>query len=75
MTTQAETIEAMQQWCLDNYNKGADTMAECWSDSDFANLFTDLDGKPQTIAQAWRMLKSIADVYADQQADARNSAF
>ena len=73
--TQAQTIEAMKQWCLDNYNKGADTMAECWSTSDFANLFTDSDGKPKTTAQAWRMLKSIADVYADQQADARNSAF
>jgi len=75
MKTQAETIEAMQQWCLDNYTKGADTMAECWSTSDFADLFTDSDGKPKTTAQAWRMLKSIADVYAERQADARNSAF
>jgi hypothetical protein len=72
MTTQAEIIKAMQQWCLDNYTKGADTMAECWSDSDFAKLITDCEGNT---AKAWENLKAIADIYADRQADARNSAF
>ena len=74
-TTQAETIEAMKAWSLENYENGADTMAECWSTQDYKNLFTDVNGKPQTSAQAWKLLKNLASIYADQQADARNSAF
>ena len=74
-TTQAETIEAMKRWSLENYTNGADTMAECWSTSDYADLFTDIDGQPQTAAQAWAMLKRLADVYAERQSDARHSAF
>jgi hypothetical protein len=73
--TQAQTIEEMKAWCLENYTNGADTMAECWSTSDFADLFTDMDGQPQTTAQAWDMLKRLAGVYSERQADARNSAF
>ena len=73
--TNEQTIEAMKAWCLDNYDKGADTMFECWGTSDYAELFTDHEGKPRTTKQAWATLKSLADVYADQQADARNSAF
>jgi hypothetical protein len=67
-------IKAMQQWCADNYENGADTMVECWSDSDYADLFS-FEGEPRTTAQAWETLKSIAAVYQDRQADARNSAF
>ena len=72
--THTATIEAMKQWCMDNYDKGADTMVECWSDSDYEELFT-YEGKPQTDKQAWKTLRAVADVYADRQADARNSAF
>jgi hypothetical protein len=72
--TRTATIEAMKQWCIDNYDKGADTMAECWSDSDFAELF-EFEGEAKTDAQAWETLRAIADIYADRQADARNSAF
>jgi hypothetical protein len=68
-------ITAMKKWCEDNYTNGADTMVECWSDEDYAKLFTSHDGKPQTKRQAWRTLKSIAAVYQDRQADAINSAF
>jgi hypothetical protein len=74
-TTQAETIAAMQRWAMDNYSNGADTMAECWSASDYAELFTDCDGNPKTTAQAWATLRSLADVYSERQADARNSVF
>jgi hypothetical protein len=73
--TQAETIEAMKQWALDNYSNGADTMAECWGTSDYADLFTDIDGHPRTAAEAWATLRSLADVYSERQADARHSAF
>ena len=63
-------IEKMKQWCMDNYNNGADTMVECWDDSDYNELFVDVSTK-----QAWKILKNIASVYLDQQNDARNSAF
>lgn len=63
-------IEKMKQWCMDNYNCGADTMVECWDDSDYAELFID-----QSTKQAWKILKNIASIYLDQQNDARNSAF
>jgi hypothetical protein len=72
--TQAETIQAMKDWCMDNYENGADTMVECWSTEDYEGLFS-FEGEARTDAQAWKTLKSIASVYADRQADARNSAF
>jgi hypothetical protein len=72
--TQAETIAAMQQWCMDNYNKGADTMVECWTESDYEELFA-FEGKAKTAKQAWATLRAIVDVYADRQADSRNSVF
>ena len=70
-----EQIQAMKQWCEENYENGADTMVECWSDTDYAELFTTHDGQPRTIEQAWDSLRAVASVYADRQADARNSAF
>lgn len=70
--TQAQTIEAMKAWSLDNYDKGADTMAECWTTEDYAELITDCNNDT---AKAWDMLRRLADVYAERQADARNSAF
>lgn len=70
-----EEIKKMKEWCLDNYSQGADVMVECWSDSDYMNLFEDIDGAQLSVAQAWDTLKSVAAVYADRQADARNSQF
>jgi hypothetical protein len=70
----ATTIQAMKAWAMDHYNKGADTMVECWSDTDYEALFS-FEGETRTAAQAWRTLQSVASVYADRQADARNSAF
>jgi hypothetical protein len=71
-TTQAETIAAMQRWALDNYSNGADTMAECWSASDYAELIADSEGDT---TKAWATLRALADVYSERQADARNSTF
>lgn len=70
--TQAETIEQMQQWAIDNYSNGADTMAECWGREDYAELITDCNNDT---AKAWDMLHRLAGVYSERQADARNSAF
>lgn len=69
-----DIIEQMKQWCMDNYENGADTMIECWSDEDYADLFT-FEGKAKTADEAWHMLKCLASIYKDQQADAENSAF
>jgi len=63
-------VAAMKAWCLDNYENGADTMAECWGDSDYEALFT-TDTEPRTIAEAWETLKAVASVYRERQADAR----
>ena len=70
-----EHIEAMKQWCMENYSNGADTMAECWEHQDYVDLFISYDGNPLTPDEAWLALKTLAEVYSDQQADARNSAF
>lgn len=72
--TRAETIQAMKDWCMENYENGADTMVECWTAEDYERLFS-FEGEAHTDEQAWEILKAIASVYADQQADARNSAF
>ena len=69
--THTATIEAMKQWCIDNYSNGADTMVECWGDSDYLDLIVNA----QDTAQAWEVLRGVADAYADRQADAQNSAF
>jgi hypothetical protein len=64
-------IDQMKAWCLANYESGADTMIECWSDDDYQELLDDCDGN---LADALDDLKSLASVYADQQADARYHA-
>ena len=75
MNKQIKTeVEAMKQWCMDNYSNGADTMVECWSDTDYADLFA-FEGESCTTAEAWNTLKRISAVYKERQADAENSAF
>jgi hypothetical protein len=79
-------IDKMKQWCLDNYEQGADTMVECWDSTDYENLFYTGSADPAIVvghitvrprvpfAEAWSRLKSIASIYAERQADARNHA-
>jgi hypothetical protein len=59
-------IEEMKAWCLENYDKGADTMVECWDTEDYVELIQGC-----TPEQAWDYLKSIAAVYYERQCDAR----
>jgi hypothetical protein len=80
-------IQRMKDYCMTNYDKGADTMVECWDDEDYENLFykgelevADYADPPPVrervpFARAWDTLKSLIEVYADQRADAKNSAF
>lgn len=62
--TQAEIV-LMRRWCEENYSNGADTMVECWGDADYEEL---LQGK--TKRAAWQLLKRLAGVYRERQADA-----
>jgi hypothetical protein len=64
-------IAEMKQWCEDNYSNGADTMVECWSHEDYVDLFFDSLGNHVTPIQAWNTLKSVAEIYAERQADAK----
>lgn len=66
-----DAIEQLKAWCLDNYESGADTMVECWDYADYQKLLDDCDG---SLPDALNALKSLASVYADQQADARYHA-
>lgn len=64
----AEMIANMKAWCLENYENGADTMVECWGDEDYKEM---IEGCTKTGTDPWGVLKTIAGVYADRQADAR----
>lgn len=75
-------IQRMKDYCMTNYDAGADTMVECWDDEDYENLFYetnwdsgDAPRKRVTFARAWDTLKDLISVYAEQRADAKNSAF
>lgn len=75
-------IEKMQAFVLlpENYERGYDTMAECWDDTDYERLFykintdkTTAKFQPEvrcTFAEAWDCLHSIASVFRERQADA-----
>lgn len=77
ITTVAAEVEKMKAWCMDNYENGADTMVECWGNEDYERMFAydDYSKRTPTVAEAWDVLKSVAEVYLDRQADARNSSF
>lgn len=70
--TQLETcdrtvqIEALKAWCELNYEAGADTMVECWSNEEYEILFS----RGQTFAEAFVTLTRVAAVHADCIADA-----
>lgn len=64
----AEVIENMKAWCLENYENGADTMVECWEDSDYDDMIV----RSGSDEEAWEVLKAIARIYEDRQADARS---
>lgn len=68
----ARTITKMKAWCLANYEKGADTMVECWETEDYTRMINGCNGD---LKEAWAVLRRVASVYAERQADARNSAF
>ena len=62
----AQLIMDMKVWCLENYYNGADTMVECWEDSDYDDLIS----RSGSDEDAWEVLKRVASIYAERQADA-----
>jgi hypothetical protein len=64
-------IALMREWCEANYNEGADTMVECWTQQDYESLFTSCSGGKQlSKREAWQRLKAVVSVYRERQADA-----
>lgn len=55
------------------YNEGGwDVIVECWTDEELNKVLADCDGD---VEKAWEIIRSLVDIWADRQADARNSAF
>jgi len=65
--TQEVGIARMRAWCQANYSRGADTMVECWEQSDWERHWNDASN----YTDAFKILRRVAAVYRDQQADAR----
>ena len=67
-------IEYIKQYALEHYEDGGwDVIVECWSDKDIEKHLTLC--KATTKEKALKDFQSIASIWADRQADARNSAF
>ena len=64
---QDEMIAKLKVWSEKNYERGADTFVECWSDNDYAELITDSGG---SYSKSLDVLKRVASVYRERQADA-----
>jgi hypothetical protein len=70
--TGQELVQQIKAHALNHYSDGGwDVVAECWSDADIAEQIAGA----RTLRGAIRKFNDIISVYADRQADARNSAF
>ena len=67
MNDRTKWIEEAKAWALENYEKGADTFVECYSTSDWEEHLREAGSEKA----AWKMLKRLASVYRERQADAR----
>jgi len=71
MNTQ-ELVDAVKAHALAHYEDGGwDVVVECFDDAEIAEVI----GKATTVSGALRKFATMVDVWADRQADARNSAF
>jgi len=68
-----EIIKFIKQYAQDHYSDGGwDVVVECWSDSDIREYLNSC--KITTQPEALKQFKRIVDLWADQQADAKNYA-
>jgi hypothetical protein len=67
-------IDAVKKHANEHYEDGGwDVLVECWSDKDILNHLNTYGAR--TEKQAVESFKTVVSVWADRQADARNSAF
>ena len=67
-------IEYIKQYALEHYDDGGwDVLVECWNDKDIEKNLALYN--VTTKEKALSAFEDIVNVWADQQADARNSAF
>lgn len=67
-----ELIEQVKAYALEHYEDGGwDVVVECYDDAMIAEVI----GKARTLKGALAKFKTVVSIYADRQADARNSAF
>jgi hypothetical protein len=65
-------IDGVKAHALEHYSDGGwDVVVEAWSD----DQILDATRGSRTVNGAVKMLSAVVDVYADKQADAKNSAF
>lgn len=68
----ASLVAEVRAYATDHYTDGGwDVIVECWSDADIAHAI----GGATTLLGARRKLATVVSVFADHEADARNSAF
>jgi len=77
--TDAELVEAIKAHAMAHYNDGGwDVVIECFDDDEIVEIF-EIDRKAgkviETAEEAIDCFASPVAVWADRQADARNSAF
>ena len=66
-----KALNKMKQHCLDRYERGYDTMVECWSDSDYLDTYREQG----SLRAAITFINGIASIYRDRYADALNSSW
>lgn len=76
----ATLAEAVLAEALKRYDQGGwDVLVECWTTEEFERFWADGEQfgtpRPTTVAEAITSVEGVVSVWADQQADARNSAF
>lgn len=71
MTTEA-LVAGVRKWATDAYDEGGwDVIVECWTDE----MIVDQIAGAKTVIGAVRKMHGPVSVYADRQADAKNSVF
>lgn len=69
-----ELVDLVKQHAIDNYEAGGwDVIVECWEDKEILDIL-DRD-KANTPQAAIESFKPVVSVWADRQADAKNSEF
>lgn len=70
----SELVEFIKAYALAHYEDGGwDVIVECWTDDEILSEL--VERSAESVAGAIFIFRQKAEIYADGQADARNSAF